>query len=241
MTLIFHASDLHFGAEDRRALDWFAAEAERERPDAIIITGDLTMRARAAEFRTACHWLETLPAPVSVEVGNHDLPYFNPIARFLQPYGRYAAVERLVERPLDLPDVAIVPLRTTARAQWRLNWSKGVVGARKLDETLTTLATATAAHRIVACHHPLMEAGTRSSGNTRGGAAALRALARAGATAVLSGHVHDPFDRLETVEGRPLRLIGAGTLSERVRESRPSYNRLSLDRHRMNARAVRMA
>ncbi|MAW99120.1 MAG: metallophosphoesterase, partial [Sphingomonas sp.] len=46
MTRLFHVSDLHFGAEDRSALHWFARLVTDERPDAVIVTGDLTMRAR---------------------------------------------------------------------------------------------------------------------------------------------------------------------------------------------------
>ena len=53
MTLLFHASDLHFGAEDSAALAWFAQAVTDEQPDAVIITGDLTMRARSAEFAAA--------------------------------------------------------------------------------------------------------------------------------------------------------------------------------------------
>lgn len=229
MALIFHASDLHFGAEDRAALDWFMEEAERHKPDAIIITGDLTMRARRSEFAAARDWLAALPAPVSVEVGNHDIPYFNPVARFITPYERFRAVAKFVNRPIDLAGVAIVPLVTTARAQWRLNWSKGSVAGHRLEEAVRLLGELPRRHRLVACHHPLVDPGTASSARTRGGQGALDALAEAGATAILSGHVHDPYDRTVEVHGRPVRLVGAGTLSERVRDSRPSYNAITAE------------
>lgn len=224
MVLIFHASDLHFGAEDREALDWFEAEAHRHNPDAIIITGDLTMRARRREFAAARDWLAALPAPVSVEVGNHDLPHFNPLARFLAPYDRFCAVARFVNRPIDLPGVSIIPMMTTARAQWRLNWSKGAVTSHRLERAVRAVEASPRRHRLVACHHPLVDPATRGSARTRGGRAALAALAGAGATAILSGHVHDPYDEMVEVAGRPVRLVGAGTLSERLRESAPSYN-----------------
>jgi len=58
-------------------------------------------------------WLQNLGVPVTVEVGNHDLPYFNPIARFFRPYHRIDKIERVIEKPLDLPGVAIVPMVTT--------------------------------------------------------------------------------------------------------------------------------
>ena len=100
MTRLFHISDLHFGLEDRAALDWFRECVRREQPDAVLITGDLTMRARSHEFAAACDWIEALDVPVTVEVGNHDLPYFNPLARFFWPYRRIRRIERLVEREL---------------------------------------------------------------------------------------------------------------------------------------------
>ncbi|WP_343519305.1 metallophosphoesterase [Sphingomonas sp.] len=229
MIRLFHVSDIHFGAEDRAALDWFAGLVRDEQPDAVVMTGDLTMRARAREFEAAAKWLEQLGRPVTVEVGNHDLPYFNLWARFFTPYRRYRALERMIERPLDLDGVTIVPLKTTARFQWRLNWSKGHVSMRALQEALALVEAAPRGHRVfIACHHPLVEAGTRSTSRTRGGRRALAALAQAGAAAVLTGHVHDPFDVRHPSGSGTVRLIGAGTLSERVRESPPSFNEIRI-------------
>ena len=125
MTRLFHVSDVHFGREDREAIDWFGRKVQEEQPDAVIMTGDLTMRARASEFAAAGEWLESLGRPVTVEVGNHDLPYFNLWARFVTPYKRYQVIERMIEKPLDVKGVSVVPLKTTARFQFRTNWSKG--------------------------------------------------------------------------------------------------------------------
>jgi 3',5'-cyclic AMP phosphodiesterase CpdA len=230
MTRLFHVSDVHFGREDPEALAWFGGLVKAESPDAVIMTGDLTMRARTHEFAAAARWLESLGTPVTVEVGNHDLPWFNLFARFLAPYARYRALERMIERPLDIKDVAIIPLKTTARFQWRLNWSKGYVSTRALQEALALVEAAPGdALKFVVCHHPLVEGGTRMCSRTRGGRTALEALARAGAHAVLTGHVHDPFDIAHDIGGRSVRLIGAGTLSERTRASRPSFNEIRID------------
>ena len=229
MIRLFHVSDLHFGAEDRGALDWFATAVANEAPDAVIVTGDLTMRAKHEEFAAAADWLKRLDAPITVEVGNHDLPAANLFARFVQPYRRYNALERMIERPLQLEGVAIVPLRTTARFQWRLNWSKGNVSKNSLQHSLNLMQAVRAPIVLVVCHHPLVEAGTIMPAETRGGRAALHALAAAGAHAVLSGHVHDPFDIEHDADGRVVRLIGAGTLSERVRDSAPSFNEIRVE------------
>ena len=230
MTRLFHVSDVHFGAEDTAALDWFGRAVKAEQPDAVIVTGDLTMRARSHEFAAASKWLESLERPVTVEVGNHDLPYFNPWARFVTPYKRYVALERMIERPLDIKGVSIVPLKTTARFQWRFNWSKGYVSSRGLQQTLSLVEAVPEGDLIfVACHHPLVEADTRMSSRTRKGRTALEALATAGIHAVLTGHVHDPFDIARDVGGREVRLIGAGTLSERVRANPPSFNEIRIE------------
>lgn len=228
---LFHVSDVHFGTEDRAALAWFAAGVASVRPDGVILTGDLTAAARKSEYAAAAAWLATLEVPISVEPGNHDLPVFNPWARLVAPFGRFDRLEAAVERRLELPGVKLIPLRTAARAQWRRNWSLGVVSRRSLAAALAGLSAKPAdALAIVACHHPLTDAAdTATSGRTQRGAAALAALAAAGADVVLSGHTHDPFDIIWQGGSRPVRLIGAGTLSERVRTTRPSFNRLTID------------
>lgn len=225
---LFHISDIHFGLEDRTALDWVTDCVRREAPDAVAITGDLTMRARRREFAAAARWIRALDVPVTVEVGNHDLPYFNLIERFVDPYRRYRALEASVERTVSLPGITVVPLKTTARAQLRLNWSKGCVGQRSLAACLATIDALPAGTRaLVTCHHPLVETGTHGSALTRGGERALAALAQRGVLAVLSGHVHDAFDIVHQTAHGPVRMIGAGTLSERVRSSPAGFNELT--------------
>ncbi len=227
MLTLLHVSDLHFGYEDREALDWFLTAVENERPAAVLCTGDLTMRGSAREYALAQAWLAKLPVPVALVPGNHDVPYYNHMVRRLTtPYARYRALEARLTPP-DLPGLAVVPLKTIARAQWRLNWSKGRVSNKDLDQTVAALERQReCALRIVIGHHPLVDAQTQSTGSTKGGQRALAALARAGAQVVLSGHVHDAFDMTIDADGLPIRLIGAGTLSQRLRSSAPSFNRL---------------
>ncbi len=227
MIRLFHISDVHFGLEDTDALEWVARCVELERPDAVVITGDLTMRARHREFAAATAWIRALGVPVTVEVGNHDLPYFNLAERFLDPYRRFRTLQGAVDHGIALPGLAVVPLKTTARAQMRLNWSQGRVAAGSLAACLAALdALPQGARALVACHHPLVETGTRGKALTRGGTRALAALARRGVLAVLSGHVHDAFDILHPTESGPVRMIGAGTLSQRLRASPAGFNEL---------------
>ena len=239
MTKIFHVSDVHFGAEDPAALDWFAACVADEKPDAVVMTGDLTMRARSAEFEAGGRWLKALGVPVTVEPGNHDVPYYSdPLRRLFDPYRRYAAIERLLERPLAVAGVTVVPLKTVARLQWRVDQSKGTISERSLREALRLIAAAPTDHVIlIAAHHPLIDTGLTEPTRTHGGAAALVQLAAAGADAVLTGHVHYPFDTPVERAGRTVRLIGAGTLSKRLRHSPPAFNELRIDGRRLETLA----
>ena len=222
---LYHISDLHFGLEDQRALAFFKTELARERPAAVLITGDLTMRARHREFAAASAWIAALDVPVTVEVGNHDMPYFNLFERFTDPYRRFRTIETLLERELLLPGLAVVPLKTATRAQWRFPWSNGWVTDRALDNCCAALdALPKGARAIVTAHHPLTERNARGKRLTIGGTRAMEALAARGVCAVLSGHVHDAFDIEQQTAAGPLRMIGAGTLSQRIRSTPPSFN-----------------
>ena len=241
-TLLFHVSDIHFGLEDDRALDWVVQEIVEKRPAAVAITGDLTMRARHREFAAACRWIQALDVPVTVEVGNHDLPYFNLIERFTAPYQRFQAIQALVERKVELPGLAIVPLKTVRRWQPRWPWSHGWVTERALERTLTMIDRLPKGTKaLVACHHPLVEAGTRGKAWTHGGNHALAELAKRGVLATLSGHVHDAFDIVSETPQGPMRMIGAGTLSQRIRSTPQSFNEITWDGERIDVRVRSIA
>lgn len=236
---LFHLSDIHFGLEDTRALAWAVECIEREKPHAVAITGDLTMRARHPEFRAACEWITALDVPVTVEVGNHDIPYFNLYQRFFDPYKRFKAIEKMVETQLDLPNLAIVPLRTTTRAQWqRFPWSNGWVTDHALKQTLAAIDELPEGTRVlVACHHPLTERRADGKLLTINGTRTMEVLAGRKVMGVLSGHVHDPFDITAETPAGPLRMIGAGTLSKRIRSTPPSFNEIVIEGDRVTVTA----
>jgi 3',5'-cyclic AMP phosphodiesterase CpdA len=224
---LFHISDIHFGLEDPAALAWVEDCIASERPDAVIITGDLTMRARHREYQAACAWIGALDVPATMVIGNHDMPYFNPIERFFDPYRRFHGIRSIVEAELDLGDIAIVPLKTTARAQWRTNWSKGWITRPALEKTLAQIDALPAGTRVlVSAHHPLVEVSHHGNVLTKRGARALEELAKRKVIGVLTGHVHDPFDLVEQTPSGSVRMIGAGTLSKRIRSTPPSFNQI---------------
>jgi len=235
---LFHLSDIHFGLEDREALAWVEREIAAKRPDAVAITGDHTMRARHREWDAATAWITSLKVPVTISIGNHDMPYFNPVERFVTPYKRFEGMKALVERELLLPGLAIVPLKTVRRWQPRFNWSKGWVTDEALERCLAALdALPPGTRALVAVHHPLREVGTHGTALTRRGEQALRELAKRDVLGVLSGHVHDPFDIAEPTSEGEVRMIGAGTLSKRLRSTPPSFNEITWDGTALTVRA----
>lgn len=227
---LFHVSDVHFGIEDARAHAAFSDAVRDERPDGVICTGDITQRATHAQFAAAAEYFASLEVPVMLFPGNHDMPYYNLLERFTRPYARADRLAARVSGPLALRHAVLVPFDTNARAQWRWPWSNGIVKRPKLAAALGKLQALADDPRlkIVACHHPLLPARDGAKNPTIRGDDAFAALARAGADAVLSGHVHVPFDQQRERAGQAMRMIGAGTLSKRLRGAVPSYNVLTI-------------
>ena len=223
-TRLFHISDVHFGVEDRAALDAVARAVAEERPDAVVCTGDLTQRAKHREYARAAEWFAGLGVPVVLEPGNHDMPYYNPWERFTDPFRRYNRLRQAVPGGFASADVVLVPLLTTVRAQTRFPWSDGVIKPAALAATLAQLEALKGDPRtiIVTAHHPLLGKEDGRKNPTIGGDAAFAAIAAAGAHAIMSGHVHVPFDEVRTRGGHAARMIGAGTLSTRLRHGAPA-------------------
>lgn len=229
---LFHVSDTHFGVEDRAAMDWFVEAVHAEAPDAVVCTGDLTQRATHRQYAEASKWFASLRVPVMLQPGNHDMPYYNLWERFRRPYARFGALERAVGAQITLEHALIVPFDTNVPAQMRWPWSDGVVTRRNLDDALARLEMLRADPRpkLVACHHPLLPEEDGRKNPTIRGDIAFEELAAAGASAVLTGHVHFPFDQIRSRGNFPMRMIGAGTLSTRIRRAAaPSYNVVRID------------
>lgn len=243
-TRLFHISDVHFGVEDAAALAEVARAVAEERPDVVVCTGDLTQRAKHSEYARAAAWFAGLGVPVVLEPGNHDMPYYNPWERFTDPFRRYNRLRAAVPGGFVSDDVVLVPLLTTVSAQWRFPWSDGVIRQPALADTLAQLAALKGDPRtiIVTAHHPLLGKDDAGPNPTIGGDAAFAALAAAGAHAIMSGHVHVPFDEVRSRDGHATRMIGAGTLSTRLRHGAPpSWRVITAERGGIITTALRTA
>ena len=71
--LLVHISDLHFGRERPVVLQAFLRALQTLQPQLVVISGDLTQRAKTAEYRAARTFLQALPVPYLIIPGNHDM------------------------------------------------------------------------------------------------------------------------------------------------------------------------
>ena len=95
MRVLAHLSDLHFGRTDTRVVEALLADLQHHRPDLVVISGDITQRARTYQFAEARAFLDRLPCPAVIVPGNHDLvPLYRPLGRLFNPPSRLAGVAR---------------------------------------------------------------------------------------------------------------------------------------------------
>lgn len=235
-----HISDTHFGTEVDAVVDALRAVLAELAPDVILLCGDVTQRARPAEFAAARRFMESLPARtarLSIP-GNHDLPLMNLWARFRAPYAGYEEALGPREGLWAGEGIALVLLDATHP----LRHKDGALDAGHLARRLDAGRAACGGDGVllVAAHQPLWTAWGDDKGQTlRGRHAAARQLADARADVVFSGHVHVPLLATSAVSDPHLAwrfvLSGAGTaVSHRVRPGAPnSFNLLELDDRRL--------
>ncbi len=154
------AADLHFGSVPEGLAEELRAVIDAEKPDVVVIAGDLTLRARRREFEQARVWLSTFEAPTLVLPGNHDLPYFNLVQRFRNPFHRYkrAAGGADLMPVIECPDGMVLGFNTTRPWQPHLRWQEGTARLRDIEAAWAALSSTPAERfKAVAAHHPLMK------------------------------------------------------------------------------------
>ena len=233
MSVLLQISDLHFGTERPGVVAALEALAQQQRPDLLVLSGDITQRARPAQFQAARAFVDRLGAPVLAVPGNHDIALFDLWARLRRPYARHQAAFGLEIEPVhDSPDLMVVGVNTT-RA-WR--HKHGQVSAVQIDRVARLLGGAGEGQlRVVVVHQPVAVTRPEDAPNLlRGHAAALPCWAEAGADLVMGGHIHLPYVMALQGLARPLWAVQAGTaVSSRVRRGVP--NSVNLLRWGMDA------
>ncbi len=238
MPRLIHLSDLHFGAHDPVLVEAVERRLDEEAPDLVVVSGDLTQRARTEQFEQAGAFLrrvrdaghEVLAVP-----GNHDVPLYDVVRRFLSPLTRY---KRYIDDSLcpfiEIDGAAVLGINT-ARS---LTFKNGHVSEEQMELIRDTFSkTSINQPRILVTHHPLFALpvgdGPKLGELMDDHQLALDAIADAGVDLLLAGHNHraSANDAGSLVKGAGKALvIQAGTAtSTRTRDELQSFNRIEMD------------
>lgn len=191
MRRIAHLSDLHFGRIDPRVVEGLLADLWALKPDLIVVSGDLTQRARRRQFAAARPFLDALPTRTLVVPGNHDLPVFNLFRRFTDPYANYRRYISDDFSPVYSDnEIAVVGINTARTLI--LNFAEGRINRTQLGRIRAAFRhLPPEVFKIVFTHHPFLpppdSPGTRLVGRA---AMALKALEETGVDLLLAGHLH---------------------------------------------------
>jgi len=228
MKTLVHLSDLHFGRTDAGVVAALAPLVNSLLPDVVVVSGDLTQRAKPSQFREARCFLDALPQPQIVVPGNHDVPLYNVFQRFLQPLHKY---RRLIGDDLEPfyadSEIAVAGINT-ARS---LTFKGGRINEQQMQRLYERFAPLDGSlMKIVVTHHPFDLPDSHEGAAIVGRAgAAIRMFRKCGANMLLSGHLHASHvgssERRYPLNGYALMIIQAGTAtSTRSRGEINSFN-----------------
>ena len=228
MRKIVHLSDLHFGRIDARVVGPLAEAVRRLRPSLVVVSGDLTQRARSSQFREARAFLDSLPRPQVVVPGNHDVPLWDFVARFARPFGKFRRyVSEDLEPFYEDEEIAVAGVNTAR------SWTRkyGRVNERQVAALRERLCSYGAeVFKLVVTHHPFDLPPGHDEREIVGRARmAMEALASCGTDILLAGHLHvshtgHTAERYQ-ISGHSALFVQAGTAtSTRGRGEANSFN-----------------
>jgi 3',5'-cyclic AMP phosphodiesterase CpdA len=189
MRTLVHLSDLHFGRVDPELLEPLRVLVHKVAPDVVVVSGDLTQRAKSEEFEQARAFLDTLPGPQIIVPGNHDISLYNVLRRFLAPLDRYKRYITDDLSPVFIDDEIAVLGVNTARS---LTFKDGRVNEEQVADIKAQLGSLPAdITRIIVTHHPFdLPQSFDEDDLVDRAPMAMRAFAESGVDVLMAGHLH---------------------------------------------------
>ncbi|MCE9581456.1 MAG: metallophosphoesterase [Planctomycetes bacterium] len=228
MRIIAHLSDLHFGRVDEALLEPLRLRVRELAPHLVVVSGDLTQRARPSQFLAARRYLDSLPQPQVVVPGNHDVPLYNVFQRFFQPFHKY---RRFINEDLEPgfcdEEIAVVGINTSRS----FTWKEGSINAGQVAKVRAKLFGGPAnVAKIIVTHHPFdVPEGRDENQLVARAEMAMKVFAECGADILLSGHLHTTHTTHSAeryrIPGHSALIVQAGSAtSTRTRGESNSFN-----------------
>lgn len=233
MTRILHISDTHFGTVLVEVEQALLTLAKKLQPDIIVLSGDITQRARRSQFAAASDFIKALPAPVLAVPGNHDIPLFNLVARSLWPYANYRrAINRNLAPEYETDQLLLLGVNSS-RPKRHVD---GELSSKQIQYISHRLSAASANQlKVVTFHHPVRAVEEKDIDNlVHGHEKAVSTWVDAGLDLLLAGHIHLPYVHKLSGAERYGWTAQAGTaLSWRLRDQQA--NSVNVIEHRLQS------
>jgi len=237
MRTLVHLSDVHFGRVDYAIVDGLIKIINEIAPNLVVLSGDLTQRARSAQFVEARAFLDKLPQPQIVVPGNHDIPMHNVFMRFATPLEKYKKYITDDLQPFyadeEIAVVGINTARSLTVKDGRINEMQ-IAGIRNKMCSLPDDIV-----KIIVSHHPFdLPEGFDDREIVGRAKLAMKTLAECGADVFLAGHLHvshigNTAHRYK-ISGHSALVIQAGTAtSTRGRGEANSFNVIRIEKPRL--------
>ncbi len=160
------------------------------KPDIVVVSGDLTQRARKKQFRAAKAFLEDLPqVPRIVIPGNHDISLTSMVDRAFKPFKRFKKyITDDLEPHFEDKEIAISGINTVRRS----TVNDGRIKPRVVKIACEQLSAAGANRaRVVVTHHPVdVKPGDWKRRTVSKAKKAMKEFGECGVDLFLSGHLH---------------------------------------------------
>lgn len=242
MRTIVHISDIHFGKVDYGVVKRLKEKICEIKPDLTVVSGDLTQRARSAQFIEARAFLDSLPpSPQIIVPGNHDIPLHNVFARFFSPLDKYKKYITEDLHPFyadaEIAAIGINTARSLTIKDGRVNEKQVAVIREKMSSLPDEIL------KIIVTHHPFdLPEGYNDDQIVGRAEMAMREITASGADVFLAGHIHvshigQTATRYKLGAGRSALVVQAGTAtSTRGRGEANSFNVLEFEHPRLTVK-----
>lgn len=236
-TTVFHVSDLHFGwPAVPEQIDAIEQIIQVKKYDVVVISGDLTQRARAGEFQRAAAFIRDARkvSGVITVPGNHDVKWWRAplgIGSKSKVYENYRKfVDRNLEPVLYVPGATFVGINTAHGVTRRtLTWNMrdisiiGDIHKKQLDKAKELFEKAPPRDaRVIVMHHNPVRGELSQRHGLKNTQKILGAFAEMGVDLVCCGHDHQESVHYIEHTRKGTVISTAGTISNRSRGGRPS-------------------